>query len=209
MNRHLIIFIKNPVLGKVKTRLSASIGKEKALSVYQDLLAQCRKLTAPINGLKYLYYSDTIADDEWSTATYYKALQKGDDLGLRMLNAITETYAKGNAKIVLIGSDCFDLQASHIEKAYDLLDEVDVVFGPANDGGYYLIGMQKPIPALFENMAWSTEDVLSESITICKREKLKHALLEELVDLDTFEDLKLSGYIPKEDLHDRSIKGSH
>lgn len=198
MQNQLIIFIKNPLLGRVKTRLAKSIGNEKALAVYRDLLNQCRAMTLSVRAEKHLFYSDYIEEDEWDEADFNKAIQIGDTLGDRMQNAIQEIHEKESGKIVLIGSDCYDLTAAHIEKAFELLEEHELVFGPANDGGYYLIAMQRPIVELFQNISWSTSSVLAESLAVCKKENLNYALLEELVDLDTFEDLKKSGYILKD-----------
>lgn len=193
MPNTLIIFIKNPILGQVKSRLAADIGEEKALAVYRDLTEKTRKEAEQLKGVRCkLYYSDFIeTNDEWVSDIFKKRLQTKGDLGDKMQMAFQESV---DGKTVIIGSDCYDLTTQHIERALQTLDESDVVLGPANDGGYYLLGMSNYYPQLFEGVEWSTERVLKQTLKQAKSLNLRVSFLEELVDLDTFSDLKESGY---------------
>ncbi len=193
MEANLIIFIKNPILGKVKSRLAKDIGELNALRVYLDLLLKTRKETLPLNVNKYLYYSEYLTIDEWSDLDYIKRKQNGEDLGQRMKNAFEECFSN-NFPTIIIGSDCYDLDAGIIELAFNKLQDNDLVIGPANDGGYYLLGMNKYLPQLFENIYWSTSSVLKDTINIAKRLDLSVFKMQELIDLDTFDDLEKSTY---------------
>jgi len=188
----LIIFIKNAVAGKVKTRLAKSIGNHAALKVYKNLLDITRSASSLVNANRYLYYSEKIeAHDNWSIALFEKKLQLGKDLGERMKNAFQESFDLENNKVVIVGSDCPKISAELIEEAFEKLEQHAIVIGPAKDGGYYLLGMNKPFPWLFENKEWSTENLLKQTIKSIENNKLSYCLLEELFDVDTIEDLKL------------------
>lgn len=190
----LMVFIKNPELGKVKTRLAKEIGEEKALSVYFQLLFHTNFISILSTGDKAVFYSDEIDEgDMWLEKVFQKYVQEGKDLGERMLNAFRRVFARGYKKVVLIGSDCIELNEFIINEAFDALDKNDVVFGPAKDGGYYLVGMNQLVPELFQNKQWSTSDVLLDSILDIKKLGLKHQLLKTLSDIDTLEDLQASG----------------
>ena len=190
MNNALIIFIKNPVLGKVKTRLAATVGDETALEVYKELLNYTQKITLLIDADKFLFYADFLQrEDEWPNDRFIKHLQKGNDLGERMYTAFEDTFLNKYQKVIIIGSDCLDLSASVIEDAYKFLNESDVVIGPAKDGGYYLLGMKNPHSCLFKNIAWSTSQVLKQTVSICRSQHLNYSLLPTLTDIDVENDL--------------------
>lgn len=193
MTNKLIIFIKNPVLGNVKSRLAKDIGEKKALDVYRDLLAKTRKESEKLLNVKrLLYYSDFVnTKDEWSDYLFDKHLQRKGDLGNKMKSAFSENPG---GKTIIIGSDCYDLQAEQIKRAFGQLDSKDLVIGPANDGGYYLLGMKSFYPQLFDAIDWSTEKVLTQTLDKIKSLNLSVGFLEELVDLDTLSDLQQSGY---------------
>lgn len=192
MTNHLIIFAKNPVLGKVKTRLAATIGDEKALNVYKELLQHTHDISSKVKANKVVFYSDFVKNqDLWDQAKYIKKLQKGDDLGARMSDAFERTLAE-NRKVIVIGTDCKELTPEILTQAFDTLNYVDVVIGPALDGGYYLIGMKNREEALFQNINWSTSYVLEQTIRKINTQKLSYVLLKTLSDIDTEEDLKKS-----------------
>ncbi|MGI9551700.1 MAG: TIGR04282 family arsenosugar biosynthesis glycosyltransferase [Aurantibacter sp.] len=185
----LLIFTRNPILGKCKTRLAQSIGDEAALEIYKFLLRHTVGITRDLKLVKQVHYSDEIwNNDVWDSTFYDKRLQKGSDLGIRMANAFQEGFASGFEKIVIIGSDILDLNQSDIENAFSELDDKDFVIGPAKDGGYYLLGMKKLNLDLFKNKKWGTSTVLSDSSNDLRGEKL--ALLEERNDIDLYEDIK-------------------
>tara|TARA_B110000046_G_scaffold25332_3_gene24850 strand:- start:43709 stop:44314 length:606 start_codon:yes stop_codon:yes gene_type:complete len=198
MQNHLIIFIKNPVLGTVKTRLAMSIGDEKALEVYNDLIQKCQEETLKVECTRHLFYSKNISEnDSWLIADFEKEIQADGDLGDKITSAFYNVFKekeKEKEKVIIIGSDCYDLDAATINEAFEKLDHSDVVIGPANDGGYYLLGINDFHPELLQNITWSTEDVLAETIERANSKKLSMSLLKELIDLDTLEDLEKSGY---------------
>ncbi|BAO76061.1 TIGR04282 family arsenosugar biosynthesis glycosyltransferase [Winogradskyella sp. PG-2] len=185
----LIIFTRNPELGKCKTRLAKTIGDKNALDVYKYLLQHTADVSLKIDISRYVFYSETISEkDIWETKHFNKKLQKGDDLGQRMQNAFEALFRLNYDKVIIIGSDLLDLNESIIENAFNALDHSDVAIGPAKDGGYYLLGMKKLHPKVFNIKAWGTETVYKQTIS-----KLNHNsvyVLETLNDIDYVEDLK-------------------
>lgn len=189
-NNLLLVFAKNPELGKVKTRLAKTVGDHKALEIYLKLLEHTYAVADKTFADKAVFYSDKI--EEFDILDYYKFpkfLQKGDDLGQRMDRAIGEAFGQDYDKVVIIGSDCYDLTPEIVEDAFKLLDDHNVVIGPALDGGYYLLGMDRHYSHLFRNKKWSTPDVLLDTILDTKKLKLSYALLPTLTDVDEEKDL--------------------
>lgn len=194
LNTALIIFVRHPKLGKVKTRLATVIGNEKALSVYQLLLQHTRQITLPLNCRKFIYYTDGIPEhDSWTDPGYTKRLQFGDDLGQRMANAFEELFEQGFKKVLIIGSDCYQLQTDIIEEAIELVNTYETVIGPTFDGGYYLLGMKHFIPELFKDKAWSTDRVCKQTIEDLNCLSQSFILLNRLHDVDKAADLKVNG----------------
>ena len=194
---HLIIFVKNPELGKVKTRLARTIGDEKALYIYKLLLEQTFQVTLPVLADKKLYYSEFVQNmDQFNDLVYEKHIQSGDGLGDKMYNAMKHSFGEWSGKVVLIGSDCFELNSGIIEEAFKALEESDYVLGPAKDGGYYLIGMKELNLEIFQNKEWSSENVFLDTLLDIKNQEKSHYLLPTLSDVDSEEDLgDLRGYI--------------
>tara|TARA_B110000967_G_scaffold205228_1_gene249319 strand:+ start:119 stop:727 length:609 start_codon:yes stop_codon:yes gene_type:complete len=185
----IIVFVRNPELGKVKTRLSKTIGDQGALKTYILLLKHTESVLHKVSSEKVVYYSEKIQkNDLWNDARYQKKLQKGVDLGARMQNAFDTAFKDSYEKVVIVGSDLFDLRASHIENAFKYLENYDVVLGPSLDGGYYLLGMKKLHSAVFKNKQWGTDTVFGSTIKNLNQQNVK--LLEALNDIDTFEDLQ-------------------
>ena len=188
----VIILIRNPVLGCVKTRLAADIGNLNALNVYKNLLSYTRNITNSMDSSRLLFYSDFIdLNDDWEDGIYQKYLQSGNDFGEKMLNAFNIALTQ-HELVVIIGSDCFELNSEIIELAFKKLKYFDVVIGPAKDGGYYLMGLKRVYPELFQGKNWSTDSVLSETINTLKELDLTYHLLPLLGDIDTLQDLKAS-----------------
>lgn len=184
----LLIFARNPEKGKVKTRLAAGLGDEAALKIYEMLLQHTEKVTRDLDSDKIVYYSEDASEESvFKDFVYRKELQKGTDLGDRMKNAFSEGFTEGYKKIIIIGTDLYDLQQKDLETAFSKLDTYDYVIGPAEDGGYYLMGMKQLNSALFSNKSWSTKNVLSESLRDLKDENVY--LLEEKNDIDVIDDL--------------------
>ncbi len=193
LNTALIIFVRNPVAGKVKTRIAKVIGDEKALKVYQLLLNHTQQVTLNLNCRKFVYYADQIDEhDLWSTPGYTKRQQFGNDLGERMSNAFKELFEQGFQKILIIGSDCYQLQTKFIDKAIDMLNTNDVILGPTFDGGYYLLGMKQFRPALFLDKIWSTNQVTKQTLQDIIQLDLSFILLQQLHDVDTPQDLEFN-----------------
>lgn len=190
MNKNLIlIFTRNPELGKVKTRLAASIGNENALEIYIQLLEHTKNVALETAYDKQVLYSEEINhEDMWEASSFQKKLQVGADLGERMHNAFQDGFDEGYEKVVIIGSDLIALESSDITAAIESLDDSDVVIGPAEDGGYYLLGMKMIPNNLFKDKEWGTNTVLKD--TLQDISSLKYYLLEEKNDIDTYEDIK-------------------
>lgn len=187
----LLLFIKNPVRGDVKTRLAMDIGDDKALAVYRQLLAHTRKLAQEIDAERYLFYAGPVnEEDEWSGQVFHKRQQHGADLGEKMQNAFAAAFQHGHRKAVIIGSDCPGLTSGHIQEAYHQLDFFDVVIGPAEDGGYYLLGMNDLHSALFEGKSWSNPALLQETEATCDTLGRSYYLLSTLRDIDDQDDLE-------------------
>ena len=185
----LLIFTRNPELGKAKTRLAKTIGDEKALEIYKFLLQKTREVSSKVSSDKAVYYSVKIRkNDIWDASIYQKHQQKGEDLGIRMLNAFKNGFDEGYKKIIIIGSDLFDLSSEDIEIAFNKLDKNDVVLGPAEDGGYYLLGINSLQETIFKNKNWGTSTVRKDTIADLKDKKV--FLLKELNDIDVFEDIE-------------------
>ena len=185
----LIIFTRNPVLGKVKTRLAKTVGDKTALDIYHFLLQKTKEVTKKISCDKKVYYSEKIIEDDlWNRSNYQKREQFGKDLGEKMKNAIEDGFKKKYTKIIVIGSDLFDLKPSLINDAFEKLDNNDVIIGPATDGGYYLIGLKKLHLKIFENKNWGTSTVRED--TLKNLEKVNVHLLPMLNDIDVIEDIK-------------------
>ncbi len=185
----LIIFTRNPELGKVKTRLAKSVGDESALNIYKFLLKHTVEITEKLNVDKYVFYSENIhRDDIWNPDIFRKKLQSGNDLGERMQNAFSEMFVLGYEKVMIVGSDIYELQQKDIENAYDALETTPFVIGPATDGGYYLLGMKELNSEIFQNKDWGTTTVLKATLKDLKSGK--YVLLEERNDVDYYEDIK-------------------
>ena len=190
MNENLIlIFTRNPEVGKVKTRLAATIGDTNALEIYIQLLEHTRKVALETDFDKRVLYSEEInTKDMWNNHLFQKKLQFGKDLGVRMYNAFKEGFQDGYKKIVIIGSDLIALESNDIQEAIKKLDENDIVIGPAEDGGYYLLAMKAIPENIFSNKEWGTNTVLKDTLKDIKN--LKYHLLKEKNDIDTYEDIK-------------------
>jgi hypothetical protein len=190
----LVIFVRNPVLGQVKTRLAKDIGNERALAIYLQLLQHTLEITRDLSFRKFIYYADEVSDyDLWSVPGYTKRKQNGNDLGERMLNSFKELFEQGFTRIVIIGSDCLQLKTETLEEALALFESNNAVIGPARDGGYYLLGLTKFYPELFINKPWSTDKVFAKTIEDFIDLGISYAFLEELSDIDTVADLIENG----------------
>lgn len=185
----LIIFTRNPELGTCKTRLAKTIGDESALNIYKYLLNHTSKVASQVSADRYVFYSENIIpDDIWDKKYFRKKLQFGPDLGAKMEHAFFELFQLGYDKVLIIGSDLLDLNIELINTAFEYLNNNEVVIGPAQDGGYYLLGMKKLHSSIFKNKDWGTATVREKTLNDLK--EMQVALLKELNDIDTFEDMQ-------------------
>ena len=188
-NNLLIIFARNPELGKVKTRLSATIGDDAALNIYKFLLEHTVSVTKDLKVEKQVHYSVKVrAHDIWDNTVYHKKQQYGKDLGDRMEYAFQQGFIEGFENIILIGSDLYDLSQLDLETAFSALKNHNFVLGPAEDGGYYLIGMKMIKSQLFKHKKWGSDTVLKETLYNLKNDSFQLLALRN--DIDYFEDIK-------------------
>lgn len=195
----LIVFYRNPELGKVKTRIAATAGEEAALAIYLRLASYTRSIVDELECDKAVFYSEQVdTEDAWDNGVYQKHTQKGSDLGKRMSNAFQWAFSKGYESVCIIGTDCPELTADQLEYSFDLLALNDVVLGPAKDGGYYLIGLNEHQKNLFINKPWSTHLLLEATIEEMEKSKLEYQMLPVLSDVDVEADIPKSFSVPVE-----------
>jgi len=191
----ILLFVKAPIKGQVKSRLAAGLGDEAALELYKtfvsDILDTIEKTANPST----IFFHPPEARDavaNWLGPERDYLPQEGHDLGLRMANAFATIFSMGSSRAVLIGSDIPDLPESILREAFRSLDDHDAVLGPARDGGYYLIGFRRDtfVPDVFRGIEWSTDRVFAETRLKLEQAKRSIHLLPEWRDVDTPEDLR-------------------
>lgn len=183
----LIVFLRLPEKGKVKTRLAATLGEEAALEIYKQLVSITLDIVTRSQIPTYLFYSGGLPAESEREARFSYQMQLDGDLGSKMLDALSFVLTL-HKKALIIGSDCPDLTPEILHAGCKSLDEKNIVLGPANDGGYYLLGCTEQFPALFADIIWSTPSVLDQTIEKIKDANLSWYLLEKLNDIDTAED---------------------
>ncbi len=187
----LMIFARNAEKGKVKTRLAKSIGDEGALRVYLELMEHTARSVHSLGLDREVHYTDSIhGEDPLNKAHFSKKLQSEGDLGERMARAFQNAFDRGYERVIIIGTDCYELRKFHLEEAFQALRySQDAVLGPASDGGYYLLGMNRYIDALFRNKQWGGENVLLDTLVDLRSEALSYHLLPTLNDVDEEKDI--------------------
>ena len=191
----VILFLKSPEKGVVKTRLAKALGEDLTLELYQCFIADILKTGKKIAADIFIIYSaiNGVNGEGFYLDNEYPCLpQKGVDLGIRMYNAFQAVSAQGYKKIVLIGSDTPDLPAAYIDEAFFRLDKYDVVLGPSDDGGYYLIALRQDTinDAIFNDLPWSTSQVFSKTMKIVGQRGMAHYTLPKWDDIDEIDDLR-------------------
>ena len=195
MSTALIIFAKAPIPGEVKTRLCPPLDPDEAASLHGTLVLDAIERTKGVQWVT-LYVAGTpdlahpffkVMEGRYGATLL---LQRGPDLGNRMKWAMQDTFEQGAQEVLLTGTDLPTLPRAHLVEALTLVKRHDVVLGPSADGGYYLIGLRKMVPALFEGITWSTGSVFAETKKKVEQAGLSLGLLPECRDLDTLEDLK-------------------
>lgn len=197
----LMLFTRYPVPGQTKTRLIPYLGAGAAAALQrrmtEHVLAQVTAAAQrlPLTVEVYFTGGSHAQMQAWlgSGAAYYP--QGEGSLGDRLIAAFQHNFERGRPGAIAIGSDCPALGPDHLAAALAALTQVDVVLGPATDGGYYLIGLRQPQPALFEGIAWGTDQVLDQTLAAAHRQHLALDLLSPLTDVDRPEDLPLWEHI--------------
>jgi len=189
----LIVFVKAPRKGQVKTRLAAQIGEEFALRLYQAMVKDLMENIQPareydIHVLVWPHGTENVVRN-WLDWNGYISSQGSGDLGKKLFLAFKKSFRKGYKRVIIIGSDLPGISSDLISSGLKRLHKYPLVLGPAVDGGYYLIGLNSLQPQLFSAMNWSTSGVLRETIRRAQQSDLSFQLLKELRDIDTFEDV--------------------
>jgi rSAM/selenodomain-associated transferase 1 len=189
------LFIRHPLPGRVKTRLARDLGNEAACTLYQAMVADIL-VSVKTSGLPLYLFHDGLSVDglpaEWLTGSDGIIKQSGNSLGERMTAAFEYLYSIGREQVILIGSDIPGIDAGLLLSANAGIAFNDVVFSPALDGGYCLIGSAKDHfdSRLFLNIPWSTDRVLSTSLDLCDAAGITYSLLEPRQDIDTLDDVE-------------------
>ena len=190
----IIVFVKNLVLGQVKTRLAVKIGDERAFDVYAKLIEITKSAIENSKADIHIYFSKEI--DSNLFPKHPKFEQIGENLGQRMHNAFKKGFEQGYERIVLIGSDLPDMNDVILNQSFEALKENDFAFGPAIDGGYYLIGMKQLSETPFKNMPWSTAFLYELTKKKIAETSMSIGELKPLNDIDTYEDYINSSIYP-------------
>lgn len=183
----LIIFARKPVLGKVKTRLAATIGDIKALEIYKQLLNHTRTVAAKANCEVFVFLTEN--DEEAFWKGFNCQLQNGENLGDRMEHAFTFVLNEGYRQCIIIGSDCPGITVEIVDSAFENLHSKEIIIGAAEDGGYYLLGLKKMYSSLFRNKNWSTKSVFSDTLLDIKKLGLSYHTMPVLKDVDEEKDI--------------------
>lgn len=197
MEQKLVVFLKWPEKGKVKTRLASAIGEEEAASVYKKLAEETVKAVRPLAGQSadvVIAFDPPERETEiikWIREPFQFLPQGAGNLGDRLSRIVHAVFRGGAEKVVVVGSDCPGLDAFTVNEAFRVLSRKDIVLGPTEDGGYYLVGLKQANHTfLFNDISWSTPDVLRMTLKKAESAHLSHDLLPEKFDVDTPEDLR-------------------
>ena len=191
----LLIFVKYPEPGKVKTRLAENIGSENAATLYREMAESIVNELSKLTDYKKIIFFDPPQRKNdimrWLKFSGFSFMpQEGKSLGERMSNAFNHAFSVGAAKkVVIVGTDCPQVTTQTIVKAFDKLETSEVVIGPSYDGGYYLLGLKRLIPEVFHDIDWSTNLVFGQTMKKLRNCGIRPECLEMLRDLDTVEDL--------------------
>jgi rSAM/selenodomain-associated transferase 1 len=190
LDRKLIIFVKAPRPGEVKTRLAKALGHERACDAYRKLVDRLLSNLKSLSDVE-LCFAPADAEKEiapWLRSGWQAVPQTDGDLGARLTAAFARAFGAGAQRVVIVGSDCPFVTVKDIKEAFENLTSRDMAVGPATDGGYWLIGLRQPQPGLFQKIPWSTDQVLAETLSRARTLGLKMHLLRLLSDVDTQED---------------------
>lgn len=196
----LVIFAKAPIPGQVKTRLCPPLTPDEAATLHGSFVLDTLERTKLATTTLKLPCDRYLACAPSSTHVFFKIMEErhgvkaidqvGEDLGARMHQAFETIFARGYRQVLIIGTDVPTVPLDHLKQALTMLEQHDLVLGPAQDGGYYLIGLKQPHPTLFLDIPWSTNQVLKLTQDKAATMGLKAALLELWRDVDTIADLQ-------------------
>jgi rSAM/selenodomain-associated transferase 1 len=209
----LIVFTRFPRAGEVKTRLIPALGAEGAARLHRRMaefaVGQARRLARHrVTRLQIHFAEGSEAEwNHWLGSDLHYTAQVPGDLGTRMNAAFTTAFAEGASSVIIMGSDCPGLTATILAQAFDTLLEYDLVLGPASDGGYYLIGLQRLTAELFQDIPWGTDQVLARTLDLAKQHGITHDLLPERDDVDRPEDLVKARAFLAEELTPETLRG--
>jgi hypothetical protein len=193
LQRVLGIFAKEPRPGQVKSRLAATIGADAATRLYDAFLRDLLPRLMTIDATRVLAFASPADHDFFRVlcGEYFELeLQVGSDLGARMATFFQNQFARGASRVILVGSDSPDLPLQRIEQAFARLDDQDVVVGPSDDGGYYLVAMRKLVCDIFAGIEWSTANVFTQTAQRLRQIGVRYSLLEPWYDVDLPDDLR-------------------
>ena len=192
----LVLFARAPRAGKVKSRLADALGEEAALEIYLAFLKDSIEIVRRVSpggirpAIAWSGAEGRVPEVEEMLAGFEILEQEGENLGQRMSNAFADLLSRGHDRVVIIGADTPSLPLEHLYKAFELLRDRDLVLGPANDGGYYLIGARAVYPEIFRDIPWGTDRVLKETVALLRIYGVPRVLLPVWDDVDTIEDLE-------------------
>ena len=186
----LLVFLKAPRPGFVKTRLARDLDAEAAAGIHRVLVERTLARVAAHPDVELRFAPDDAESEvkSWQRAGWRLRPQGPGDLGTRLSAATAEAFAEGSSRVLVIGSDCPDIEREDLRAAEEALSRYDVVLGPAEDGGYWLLGLRAPQPALFRDIAWGTSTVLTQTCERARSAGLEVHELRRLRDIDTLED---------------------
>ena len=196
--REILVFAKYPEAGKCKTRLAKGLGEENALIIYKALLHHTLQVvqSTPFRKILFVDPPERIADAFiWAPGMDLYLPQVDGDLGVRLLDAVTCRIAEGAKGLILLGCDCPQISKEAVNSAFTALENADVVLGPTDDGGYYLLGLKARHASLFQGIPWSTEHVLDETLKILKFQSLSYIAADTFSDVDTPDDFRRAQHL--------------
>jgi rSAM/selenodomain-associated transferase 1 len=200
MKKLVLVFLKFPEPGRVKTRLAEGLGEVGAAEAYSQLVGRVFEVLEEVSGAEIrVLYDPPERQQEvvgWIEGLVGLQVREGlnfvaqapGDLGERLEGAFEGAFGDGYGQVAAIGTDCVDLSAATFEATWERLAVAEVVFGPSRDGGYYLVGLKGPRAEIFREIPWSSEETLEASLAAAEAAGMDVALLEELRDVDTIED---------------------
>ena len=194
MKNALIVFSREPSLGKVKTRLSEVLGQKKTLEIYKCFVQDVLNVVMEVEDVdKYIFYTHDEVNVPFLMSfqdKFFLVQQEGEDLGIRMQNAFKRMYERSYEKVIVIGTDCLTITQEDLKEAFVRLNDCDCVLGPSEDGGYYLIGLNEPMDFIFKAIRWGTESVFFDTRKIIEKKKKSVSILDRKIDIDRIDDLE-------------------